>query len=461
LLLGLALTEHRRSIIYRREAAQAASMIERSKEIVGNRPGRYNENLGVWRDLPGDRYVAFKGVKDEGDEKKYQGQPWDLVAFDEADHFLESQVRFLLGWNRTTLEGQRCRAVLCFNPPGSAEGRWLVDFFGPWIDPKHERPAVPGELRYFAMLPDGRTEVERPDGRPFESRGEVITPRSRTFIQAKVQDNPYLMATGYLQQLQSLPEPLRSRLKDGDFSLGIKDDPMQVIKTEHVLAAMRRWKPDGHQNRRLSSVAVDVARGGVDETIVSNRHGHWYAPLDKTPGELTETGGKAAAQLARSLNLPRHPERMHVPVFMDATSVGVAALEAAQALGLHVLPVNLAESSTALDRSGQLSFYNLRAQAWWMMREALEPDARTGAESKIQLPDDRRLLRDLTAPVWELTSSGEIKIENKRDLVKRLGRSPDAGDCVVMNNLGYAGSQGRHKLLEVVAGRPPDPLGWR
>ena len=47
------------------------------------------------------------------------------------------------------------------------------------------------------------------------------------------------------------------------------------------------------------------------------------------------------------------------------------------------------------------------------------------------LPDDRELLADLTAPKYTVTPRG-IQIEPKEKLVKRLGRSPDRGDAIVM-----------------------------
>jgi hypothetical protein len=76
-----------------------------------------------------------------------------------------------------------------------------------------------------------------------------------------------------------------------------------------------------------------------------------------------------------------------------------------------------------------LSFTNKRAATWWAFREALDPDQRDG--SPICLPDDPALRADLAAPQWELTSRG-ILIEDKDELRKRLGRSPDKGDAVVM-----------------------------
>src|SRR5262249_51226322 len=82
---------------------------------------------------------------------------------------------------------------------------------------------------------------------------------------------------------------------------------------------------------------------------------------------------------------------------------------------------------SATDRSGKLGFANKRAELWWKMREALEPDG----SRQICLPPDPRLLADLTAPRWKLTPRG-IQVELKEDTRKRLGRSPDRGDAVVL-----------------------------
>lgn len=47
------------------------------------------------------------------------------------------------------------------------------------------------------------------------------------------------------------------------------------------------------------------------------------------------------------------------------------------------------------------------------------------------MPDDPILLADLAAPTLDLSFNG-IKVENKEDACKRLGRSTDHGDAVVM-----------------------------
>lgn len=49
------------------------------------------------------------------------------------------------------------------------------------------------------------------------------------------------------------------------------------------------------------------------------------------------------------------------------------------------------------------------------------------------LPRSDTLKADLTVPHWKVLSNGTIQIESKDDIRKRLGRSTDEGDAVVMS----------------------------
>lgn len=179
LLLGLAITQHRSSIVFRREFTQfrgPEGIIERSKQIIGLH-GRLNENLYVWRGLPSGRSIEFGAVKDEKDKQKYLGRPHDLKAFDEIPEFPEAVYRFLIGWLRTSVEGQRTRVVVTGNPPTTPEGQWVIRYWGPWLDKHHPHPAKPGELRWFATLDGKDVEVPSPD--PVrDGHGELVVPRS-------------------------------------------------------------------------------------------------------------------------------------------------------------------------------------------------------------------------------------------------------------------------------------------
>jgi hypothetical protein len=63
------------------------------------------------------------------------------------------------------------------------------------------------------------------------------------------------------------------------------------------------------------------------------------------------------------------------------------------------------------------------------MRELLDP----AFGSTVALPPDDLLTGDLTAPRrGKMTSGGKLTVESKLDIRKRLGRSTDDGDAVVM-----------------------------
>ncbi|WP_189047278.1 terminase family protein [Aliidongia dinghuensis] len=413
LLLGLALGAHRRSILFRREFAQLKAIEDRAREMTG--PGaHYSATRHTWQ-LPGGRSLELGAVQRPGDERKYQGRPHDLKAFDEITHFTEAQFRFLIGWNRSAEPGRRCRVVAAGNPPTSAQGDWVIRYWAPWLDRQHPNPAEPGELRWFATI-DGK-EVEVESGAAFDHGGERIEPRSRSFIRARVEDNPFLIAAGYRATLQSLPEPLRSQMLFGDFAAKQADDPWQVIPTEWVLAAQARWQecPPGP----LDTLGVDVARGGRDRTVVTARHGPWFAHPESFPGAETPDGQAVVALLVPLL-------AAQAAVQVDVIGVGAAVYDAARARGLHAVPLNGAAGSAARDRSGQLGFANARAEWWWRLREALDPSAGDG----LALPPDRELLADLTAPRWRLASAG-ILVERKDEIIARIGRSPDKGDSLV------------------------------
>ena len=86
--------------------------------------------------------------------------------------------------------------------------------------------------------------------------------------------------------------------------------------------------------------------------------------------------------------------------------------------------------STARTKDRHKGFINIRAEAYWKFREALDPDQDGG--SPIMLPPSQELLADLISPRFDDENARGIKIEGKQDIVKRLGRSPDYADACVM-----------------------------
>lgn len=425
LLLGLAGLSHQRSIIFRRVFPELRGLIERSREIFNARGetharDSYNESLHLWR-LSDGRIVEFGALQHEKDKENYRGRPHDFYGWDELTEFSESQFRFVNGWNRSTRIGQRCRVVATGNPPTTTEGRWVIKYWGPWLDDKHRNPAKPGELRWFAVINGEDVEVE--SGEPIIHHGETINPKSRTFIPARLADNPYLERTGYRAVLQGLPEPLRSQMLYGDFKAGVEDDLWQVIPTSWVDTAIER----GRQKRPdipLTTLGVDPARGGRDAFVIAPRYGGWFGPLVKHKGSSVPDGPTGA-----KLVLNEHRDNARINV--DVIGIGASVYDHLKDMqGLRVTPINNAESSDLRDRTNKYRLVNMRSASYWKLREALDPV--TG--DNLALPDDVEMRADLTMPRFKVTAQG-IVVEPKTgpgSISERLGRSPDCGDAVVM-----------------------------
>lgn len=451
LIAGLALTEHKRSLIFRQHKNQTQKFVQDFNKILGDSSG-YSSQNSQWKH--DGRLIEFGGLEDPNDHEKWQGRDHDLKAYDEATQMREFDVRYTMGWCRSDDPEQRCRIVLTFNPPTTAEGRWVIRFFAPWLDKTHPNPAKAGELRWFTTI-DGDQDFEVPDGRRFvrAEDGEFIydfdpalyrpediyRPMSRAFIPARVSDNPYYMASGYVKQLQNLPEPLRSQMLHGDFMAGVEDDEWQVIPTAWVEAAQGRWverkeKADFVKGP-MDALGVDAARGGnmggtagftgKDKMVLSPRHGTFFDTQVAIPGIDVNSGALAAGQVMIN-------RRDSAPVQLDVAAIGASVLDFLVENKIHVVALNGAAKSFGIDRRNELRFANKRAELHWRMREALDP--MLPDDQALALPPDPELLADLTAPRWTLKSNG-IQIEAKAEIKKRIGRSPDKGEACIYGNV--------------------------
>jgi hypothetical protein len=266
-------------------------------------------------------------------------------------------------------------------------------------------------------------EVGGPE--PFEHEGEHITPKSRTFIPAALADNPYLANTSYGMVLQGLPEPLRSQLLYGDFGIGVKDDPWQVVPTDWIRQAFRRYEQREGPEVPLTALGVDVARGGDDQTVICKRFGNWFPPLMKWPGSETKDGPQVATLAIQALE-----GQLETAINVDVIGVGSSVYDSLVSHQVNVMGVNFAEASSATDATGRLKMRNMRAEAYWSVREALDPQK----GDDLAIAPDNELLADLSAPRWRITPSG-IQIESKEDIQKRIGRSTDCGDALALSIL--------------------------
>jgi hypothetical protein len=175
----------------------------------------------------------------------------------------------------------------------------------------------------------------------------------------------------------------------------------------------------------MTCLSVDPARGGMDKTSIARRHGTWFDRMVSVPGIMTKDGPSAAGVVVPLL-------RNGAPIAIDGIGIGSSALDFLVGLNLLVHSVIGSASSELMDKMGQLRFRNKRAEMYWRLREALDPDS----PEPIYLPPDSELLADLCAVRYKVVTMGKvaaIQMRDKDEIREALGRSPDKGDAVAMS----------------------------
>lgn len=431
LILGLSLTAHHRSLILREYLDDARDLANRALEIIGNKKGFNSQLMELKID---GRLIEFGGCRNDEEKERFKGKPHDLIAFDEICDFSEERYKFITIWNRSSKQGQRVRVVATGNPPTRPEGAWVIRYWAAWLDPKHPNPAKEGELRWYTTV-DGK-DVEVNGRGPHVIDGEEVFARSRTFIRAKLSDNPYL-GQDYEATLASLPEAYRRAYRDGRFDLALEDQSNQVIPTAWVQAAFARWearrglKPEGIP---MCSIGLDCSGGGKDEAVTVPRYDYHYGRLNKFKTVINEYGSQMAGEVIKIRR-----DQADVGIDMGGGyGSGVWAILKENIGAEHLKSYVGGSGAMRRTQDGKLGFTNLRSQAYWELAQDLNPDQEGG--SLVELPPDNRLLAGLTAPTYTIKRT-EIQIEPKEKIIERLGFSPNEADAVVM-----ARWAGRHNI---------------
>lgn len=485
LVLGLA-AYARHSLILRREFPRCRAIIERSREIFARNVSihskdSYNESLHLWR-LSESNTIQIGSVQYEQDWQKYQGQAHDLKCWDELTEFSEMQFRKINIWNRHPDPNVRCRIVATGNPPTTVDGEWVLDYWGAFIDPDYDGDrAEQGSLVWFVRKyigeEDQDVEIARTslaEVKEYMARGEMpprpiheftlpngtvkqLEGRSRSFIGGKVEDNPVLMAKGYDKQLESLPIELRTRFRDGNFIRIVESTDLQVIPTAWVVAAMDRWVAymgtksldyanaisiyrTKNQAPNMSAMGVDPSRGGDDETAIAIRFNDWIAPLHLTKGKYVEDGD-AVRDLIFGLRIG-NPQ-----INIDVVGVGSSPYDSCKKMGWSVIAINGGAAAVdrngkpITDRTGLLRFRDMNAMLAWRLMEALDPQY----NPTLMLPPDPKLKAELCSIRRASIDGGVVSIESKKEIKKRLGRSPDRADAV------------KYALLQSISMYAPNP----
>ena len=240
---------------------------------------------------------------------------------------------------------------------------------------------------------------------------------SKVFIQALPTDNPFL-DDEYIKTLYDAfkhrPELIRAYVHgswDDIESLDI------LIKQSWVNSCIDL---ETKEPRKARVTSADVARYGHDETVIYNLEDN------KIEGSRIY-GMKDAVYTASQIILMANRNDSDI-ISIDADGFGGGVcdivrkmLKDAKGGGTRrkIMEIHSGKKAHKEDK-----FTNMKTEMWFYAADLF-------AEGKVSIPHDDILINDLTAVKYQTVPNGRFQVEPKKDVRRRISRSPDRADALI------------------------------
>lgn len=201
-----------------------------------------------------------------------------------------------------------------------------------------------------------------------------------------------------------------------------QQDPNGVMGIEDLMVCTRTNKLGCSTILNIldinKAIGIDYARYGGDESVVVRRTGlavtDYEVFVKRDPREVTDF----AFRLQYDANW-KTKDTWYIP---DAGGMGQGIVHSFYEAGKNVKEFHT--SGVAHDSE---MFANAYSEAWWVLRSLVR-------EHICHLPNDARLLKQLSTRQYYVDMKGRVKVESKDEWRKRMeiDESPDRADAIVM-----------------------------
>ena len=254
--------------------------------------------------------------------------------------------------------------------------------------------------------------------RYYKPRKENTLPEYRNFIPALATDNKYI-SENYIQQLERSDEITKQRLLYGNFEY---DDSSWALFKHDEIVDVFTANIEPSNTRYLS---VDVARLGQDTTVISLREWLHCKMIVKKHWLLTDE----VAKLIKDYEYDYWIQRSNIIIDSDGVWWWVA-----DQVKWCTQFVNNArafdDSVNYKNKPYQINFANLKTQCYYKLRDLME-------KRLIRIDASWEIKDSLSQELANIKLKNElgdqkIQLESKEDMKKRIGRSPDIADSIMM-----------------------------
>lgn len=226
-----------RAIVFRRSFPELKDLIDRSHDLFPKFIAgiKYDKNEHIWT-TPAGAKLEFGYLNNDNDRFKYRGRAWNYVGFDELTLWATPVCYdYLISRNRSVARDLPCVVRATTNPDGVGQ-KWVMERWGIQEDGNASRILVPIER-----------EMQDENGEWVLVQDTI----ARTFIPAKLVDNPFLRGTGYRERMMLLPPDMRDALLKGLWS-------GNQVEGAYYFRELQRMRAEGRVGRIPHEVGVPV-----------------------------------------------------------------------------------------------------------------------------------------------------------------------------------------------------------
>lgn len=332
----------------------------------------------------------------------------EQVTFDSIEGILQGNSRLVLIFNPNRLSGEAYQSqtsplykkfvLNCLNAPNVINGAKLAR--GEITEQEYKKLRIPGQVDY-AWVDE---KVNKP-GWAFRIPETDVNKAEFDF-----QWNGNWYRPSDLFRVKVL----------GEFP---KESEEQLIPLSWIESAQQRWQQwveQGWKMQGILRIGSDIAGMGRDNSVDCKR---WDDFVEEFAVYPKTSHMQDAGRIKHILSMHRDSV-----CFVDTIGEGAGVLSRLEEQGVtSAISCKFSEGARGLkDVTDGNEFVNMRAYLYWCVRDWLNPQF----GSKACLPPDDELAEELTSIEYKFNSNGKIQIEEKDEIKKKLGRSPDKADAL-------------------------------
>lgn len=239
------------------------------------------------------------------------------------------------------------------------------------------------------------------------------------YIPATMKDNEANLPADYKARMINLyknrPEMIKAFI-EGDWNSQAQQNA--IIKSDWIAIASSGTNIRPYNGGLKRFIVCDPARYGDDLTVVYIFRNYEVIGQEVWGGSFG--GKKDTMATAGELVVIKERNKCNF-IGIDVGGMGVGIADRLKEMGQPVYFINGSEEPDNKER-----FLNKRAEIYFKAADLM-------ADSYVKIPQDSDLKTELNSVQYKVVDSrGKVKVEEKDDIKKRLGRSPDRADALVM-----------------------------